>query len=317
MDLVQEVQKTYGYSQELVEVLNRIVPAMKEYYGKDAEAFIDDAIRSCEIHIKGEKENEEMFLQEFFDDEGVTKSPIQAAAYYASKLVETEDGLKPKRLIYIKNGKDLQTDQQIAKLVHEMCHLVKGYQNEFTIEGDYIIKKTGIGRETYQRDETGRTTKTQSENDGIEEALNIYDEEQITSQILGREYISSNYSAMAEVTREIMKNPKYKDAFKRATLTGDKRDLIGISKSEFDRIDELYNNIYATYFPTWKEVKTKEGRERIKTKRRGNIEAIRQQASKEDKSDGFLASLQGLVKEQIDLDSKIVQETTDRSIDAI
>lgn len=317
MDLIQEVQNKYGYSQELVEVLNRIVPAMKEYYGKDVEAFIDDAIRSCEIHIKGEKENEEKFLQEFFDDESATKSPAQAVAYYESKLVETEDGLKPKRLIYIKYGEDLQTDHHIATLVHEMCHLVKGYQNEYTIEGDSIIKRTGIGRETHQRDETGRTTMTQSEYDGIEEALNIYDEEQITSRILGREYISINYPAIADVTREIMKNPKYKDAFKRATLTGHKNDLIGISESEFERIAELYNNIYATYFPTWKEVKTKEGREKLSTRRTESINALRQETSKEDKSNDFLTSLQGLVKEQMDLDGKIVQEPNDRSIDAI
>lgn len=304
MDLIQELEQKYGYSKEILEVLDKIIPAMKEYYGKGSESLIDEAILNCEIHVKGEKEDEAKFLQDFFGDKNEKKTPVQATAYYSSKLVKTDDGLKPKRLIYIKSGEDLKTDKHIATLVHEICHLVKGYRNEFTVDGNSVIKRTGIGREIYQIDENGNMVMTESENDGIEEALNIYDEEQITSLILGREYFSGNYPDIANVTRKVMQNPRYKNAFRDALMSGNRRDLKGISEEEFDRIDNMYNNIYSTYFPSWKEIMTKEGRESIKARRQENIERLRQETSKEERTDNLIASLQGLVKDEMDLSSQ-------------
>lgn len=209
IEFLEQLRQKYGYDSELIAALNKIVPALISYYGADKSNIIYQALLNCEIHIQKEKENTNEYLSSYFGVDYDLDKPLSASAMHTNNVTVDNGIVDVKNIVYIftefmgqyKNF-DFNNENQMATLVHEICHLIKSY-GRTKIEGNKIIQLSGLMYEEY--DFNGNKLSGEfAINCGIEEALNCYDEVQVMERILGRQYTSTSYGGVADLASELM-----------------------------------------------------------------------------------------------------------------
>ena len=100
-EYLKVLQEKYGYNNELIGALKKIIPAFIEHFGEEHEQLILDAISSCEIHMQQENENPNEYLSKFFPNKNIGKIPTIATAFYDSMPIVT-DIFKKINISYIK-----------------------------------------------------------------------------------------------------------------------------------------------------------------------------------------------------------------------
>lgn len=245
---LSELQEKYGYNDELVETLGKIIPAFIQHFGTENEQMILDAISSCEIHLQEEKENPEEYLSNFFPEKDIGRIPTIAAAFYDSMPVINNGDISSKRLIYItsKGSTDLQNEETMSTLVHEMGHLIKAYNREYSIANGQIQKRDGIATTVITRDEeTGKYISEKESHTGIEEAINCYDEEKIMSIILGRQFDAHSYfHRLNEGIDPLLENQELVNTFRKAQLNGTNEHIKYLGQEEFKTLSDCFENLY-------------------------------------------------------------------------
>ena len=247
-EYLKKLQEGYGYNEELTEVLGKIIPAFIQHFGQENEQLILDAISSCEIHMQQENETPEEYLSEFFPHKDIGRIPAIAVAFYDSMPIVTNEGISSKRLIYLtsKGSSDLQNEQTMATLVHEMGHLIKAYNKEYSIANGQIQKRDGIATTVITRDEeTGKYVAGEEAHTGIEEAINCYDEEKIMSIILGRQFDSYSYfHKLNEGINPLYANQELVNIFRNAQLNGSNEHIKYLGAEKFKTLSDCFEELY-------------------------------------------------------------------------
>ncbi len=321
-DYFNGLQEKYEYSDDLMETLHKIIPAFIEHFGKEHEKTILDAISNCEIHLQKDGENARNYYQEYFPDMEAQAIPATIVGFSESMPIDRDGKFYSKDLIYMCST-DLNDEKVLATLVHEMGHLVKSYNNKYQVEKGKLKKREGIAKTNMDKDgQTGKYSNGEEFHTGIEEAINCDDESKIMSRILGREYISRSYfGKFNESAQALLQNEKMVKALRNAQLNGTDEHLQYFGHEKFEELSQSFDNLYNAIMHPMKAKRENPGKSLSEivdeAEQKAIINARELTRKKEDKSNDFLTSLQGLVKEQIDLDGKIVQESNGRSIDAI
>ena len=247
-EYLKVLQEKYGYNNELLGALKKIIPAFIEHFGEEHEQLILDAISNCEIHIQQENETPEEYLSEFFPDKDIGKIPTIATAFYDSMPIVTDKGISSKRLIYLtsKGGTDLQDEKTMSILVHEMGHLIKAYNKEYSIVDGQIQKRDGIATTAINRDdETGKYVSGKEEHTGLEEAINCYDEEKIMSIILGRQFDAHSYfHKLNDGIDPLFVNQELVKIFRNSQLNGTNEHIKYLGAEEFKTLSDYFENLY-------------------------------------------------------------------------
>ena len=246
----KRLQEKYNYSDDIINALKKIIPAFIEHFGEEYESTILDAISSCEIRIQEKGEKTETFLSEFFPEKKIDKFPVLGAALYSSMPVIEEGKVHSKRLIYLtsKISSNLQDEKTLSILVHEIGHLVKSYNGEYVISNGELSQRTGVCTGIVQKEEeTGKYIEYEGINNGIEEAINCYDEEKIMSIILGRQYKTNAYGHhFHDCIERLFENEELVKAFRNAQINGTNEHIQLLGKEDFE---ELCNYFYDIYYP--------------------------------------------------------------------
>lgn len=247
-EYLKKLQEKYGYNNEITEALGKIIPAFIEHFGQENEQLVLDAISSCEIHMQGEKEKPEEYLSDFFPDKDIGRIPTTAVAFYDSMPIVTDEGISSKRLIYLtsKGSSDLQNEETMSTLVHEMGHLIKAYNEEYSIVNGQIQKRDGIATTVITRDEeTGKYVSGEEAHTGLEEAINCYDEEKIMSIILGRHFDAHSYfHRLNEGIDPLFANQELVNIFRNAQLHGMNEHINYLGQEEFKILSDCFENLY-------------------------------------------------------------------------
>lgn len=247
-EYLKKLQERYGYKEELTEVLGKIIPAFIQHLGQENEQLILDAISSCEIHLQQENETPEEYLSDFFPHKDIGTIPTIAVAFYDSMPIVTNEGISSKRLIYLtsKGSSDLKKEETMATLVHEMGHLIKAYNKEYSIANGEIQKRDGIATTVITRDEeTGKYVAGEEAHTGIEEAINCYDEEKIMSIILGRQFDSYSYfHKLNEAIDPIYANQELVNIFRNAQLNGTNEHIKYLGAENFKTLSDCFKELY-------------------------------------------------------------------------
>ena len=110
--------------------------------------------------MQQENEFQKNIFQSFFPDKEIERIPTIASAFYDSMPIITDERrFLQKRLIYLtgKGSTNLQDERTMSTLVHEMGHLIKAYNKEYSIVNGQIQKRDGIATIVINRDkETGK-----------------------------------------------------------------------------------------------------------------------------------------------------------------
>ena len=252
------LQEKYNYSNDIIDVLKKIIPAFIEYFGEEHESTILDAISSCEIHIQKEGEKAQVFLSEFFPEKKIDKIPVLGTAFYSSMPIIEEGKVNSKRLIYLtsKLSPNLQEESTLSRLVHEIGHLVKSYNSEYVISNGKLSQRSGVSTEIIQKEEvTGKYIECESINFGIEEAINCYDEEKIMSIILGREYKTNSYGHhLNDCIEKLFENKELIRVFRNAQINGTNEHIQLLGKEEFEELSDYFEDVYYPFVAPPREV---------------------------------------------------------------
>ena len=220
------LKEKFNYSQELSDLLGKIVPTMIQYYGDEYADTIKDALSNCEIHIQKENEDTTAYLQQYFDTKKEWDIPMMAGAFIETNVSKKDEDVELKNLIYIKTNFgskydpfDYENGDKVKKLVHEMCHLVKTY-DRYKKNGDDVVAYSGFIEENFSYDPVkNEYVSTKSTNVGIEEAFNSFDETQIMYMLTGVKY-KATYPGLASAASQIMRYPNAASAIRKSQFTG-------------------------------------------------------------------------------------------------
>jgi len=135
-----------------------------------------------------------------------------------------------------------------ATLIHELCHLVKSYSNEYTIDGNILTSHSGLIECQYELiyDGTKVVKKLIKEiGVGLEEGLNSVLEEDITRNIVDSNYQSSGYGVVNAIARNLLQISEIREIIANAQLYHDKSeifDLLGID--DYNSLEMISDRLY-------------------------------------------------------------------------
>lgn len=248
-EFVEKISQKYGYSLELENYLKTLLPALITYYGEDKREIIYNALLSCEIHIQEKGEDCNNFLKQYFNRQKDINIPFLAGAFYENDIQLRDMQVVLKSIIYIRtydSGVDFNDERKLAILTHEICHAIKGYK-KLEITPDGLINSTGLIKDYYQLDaSTNEFVEVKSDNTGLEEGLNSYDEKQIMTIMTGKPFEGVTYPILVQIIEFLDKIPNLLEVIKTSQFTGNNEwiDFLGPEQAQF-----LATNMEKVYLP--------------------------------------------------------------------
>ncbi len=223
---VLELQEKYHYSEEMVSFLKQAIPAIVIYYGEDKLEIIMGALRDTEIHIQNEGENTSDYLNEYFGTNQKWQIPPMAGAFQHTQVSLKEGIVSTKNIIYIGTTMlhtytpfDYNNDSKISSVIHEICHAIKGYR-KLKVENNQVVVSTGLLKEYYDYDSATNTfINIKSDNVGLEEALNSYDEAEIMSIMTGVKHKVGAYKSLTSAARCLLDYKGVASAIKKSQFS--------------------------------------------------------------------------------------------------
>ena len=192
-DYLLKLKNKFGYSDELLDLLSKLIPNLIIYYGEDYRDIIFNCLLDCEIHIQDKDEDPKNYLEDYFGVSMNWEIITLANAFFHNEIKYKDNKVISKKIIYLMTtlmGKyipfDLNNDESVKTLIHEICHLIKGY-GKLKLESGKIIDSTGLMKKIYSFDLSGDVVLEKEEMVGIEETLNDDDTLNIFKMMMGRE----------------------------------------------------------------------------------------------------------------------------------
>lgn len=285
-EYIQTICDKYKYSPELSNFLKSLVPAMVTYYGEEHGDVILEALTNCEIHIQDKDENPKDYLNSYFGTDKEWKMPSLSGAFYHNEISVRDERVSAKPIVYIKTvffrqykPFDFEDDSKANILVHELCHLVKGY-GKTKMENGRIFDSTGLMRDVYRYDaKTGKIEEDETQRLGIEEAINEVDATKIMEIMTGRPQEIRGYKAAGNAALELIAHGDIREVIKNSQFNGDDSwaDYLGNENSNMlsENFDVLVKSMYVSYADINTLEKIAEIKRRM-TVARSNISAFSQ-----------------------------------------
>ena len=197
-EFLNKLKERYSYNEELIKFIENLIPVLLVYYGEDKKDLIMNAFLDCEIHIQGNKEIIDNYLNDYFKVNKYWNTGPSSAFYHKNFSINNGD-IFSKSIIYVKqvNAKniDFSNYETLQVLIHEICHMIKGYKTERYNE-NVVVDRTGLST-TYYENKEGSFVETVDDMAGIEEAFNECDATLITSMLVGKRMQPISYKSAA------------------------------------------------------------------------------------------------------------------------
>ncbi len=206
---IETLQNKFNYDEKTTRAIKKIFPSIIKYYGKEYEDIIKNSLKetriiSCNSHetinilvnklTKININNEKSLIKENLNSTSGIYLSIPIIKY--DMLLKTYVIEKTDRYIILSHTYNLDSARGLAALTHNICHLIKSYKNEYSLNNNILTKKIGISRETYiieTREEQIYMELLKDENVGLEEGFTSLDEEEILKLILNDNYETFDY----------------------------------------------------------------------------------------------------------------------------
>lgn len=203
-DELEEIISKKEYDEDISNMLRLSFPIMIEYYGHEYKNILFDALKQTDIVLPKDDENMYDIVKKYTPSNIIKKSQISAVTDRELKkadgvnsltpIFEIVDG-KPKMIGKVQVVSIIKSDNSLdnlSKLVHELSHAFKSYQNGIDLiqddDGNQILaSRSGISTiysKVYLEDEKIVIDDIQEKNLGLEEGINTYDENNIINKIL-------------------------------------------------------------------------------------------------------------------------------------
>lgn len=215
-----KLREKYNYNEKTLKALDKIIPCIISYYGGEYEDIIFEAILNTEIINCSSKQTISKVLHERKLTKCTGESNLgnidlkRAESVYAPNIeivynekINTYEIAKCDRVIVTSHTFNYDSPKGLEVLTHALCHLVKSYNEEFTINENMITIRNGLSYETMKIKYGNEITLEviESFGKGLEEGFNIFDTEIIVSKVLGDNYKCYDYDSVFTIAF-ILKN---------------------------------------------------------------------------------------------------------------
>ena len=256
-EYISNLKNKYGYSDELLEFLVKLIPNLIKFYGEEYQDIILGALANCEIHFQRKDEDPITFLSSYFNVSKEWDMPDLGGAFYHNEIKVSDDKIEAKPIIYLKRiyygmymPFNFNDDTDVNTLIHEICHLIKGY-GKLRIENDKIIDSTGLMKETYSYSLENGVVKEKEEMVGIEEAINEIESTQILEMVRGRKMKIIGYAAASYSATELLEHDDIAKILRISQFRGDDSwiQYLGEEQSKvlIENFDILVNAMYVPF----------------------------------------------------------------------
>ena len=233
---LEELKEKYNYDNKVIKALSLIIPSMINYYGDKYKSIILDAISSCEIipcnsHQTISKVLNDRKLTKFVGASLVSDIDIKRAesVYVPNvKLIYNQELniyeiKKIDRIIVTSHTFNYDSLKGIEVLTHALCHLIKSYNKEFTIDGNVLTIRSGLSyeiRKIVYND--GDITLDFIEDYGrsMSEGLCLYDTEKIVSNVYHTNYKCYDYETIYTIATILKEKYKLKNDINKYEIIG-------------------------------------------------------------------------------------------------
>lgn len=277
---VESLKHKYNYSDKLVNALNEIIPQLICFYGVKYKDHIEKAISSVEIIECDPSHSISTVLSDlsFLNSSNVSivdqKIKNQGSVYIAYPEVVYDEFLQSyiiknvKRYIVLAHFHNLDSPKGKATLVRELAKLIRSFHNEFIVDGDNLITRTGL-KKTYRK----LTNKVdilvsllRVENSGLEEGINSYEEEKITSLVIDDNYETFDYDLPKKVAYILYEKLNLKDLVLSSSImaSGDLEREYDLNSDLFGYLSELVDDALKLEDLNHDVNITKDGKDRVK-----------------------------------------------------
>ena len=269
---IEQLKTKFGYSEELLKFLEKLIPSLIMYYGEEYKELILTALFNCEIHLQDKNEDSKTYLNQYFGVNEEWKMPRLGGAFYHNRISINDNKISAKPIIYVKRMYssqyipfDFNNDKNVNTLVHEICHLIKGYGKTKSVDGR-IIDSSGLMKDVYSYSDGNDVKLEKSENVGIEEAINEVDTFRIMELMTGRKQEINGYKVAGSTAVMLMEDNEIAKIIRSSQLDGNDNWIQCFggqgSKILIDNFDILVTSLYVS----WSEINTKEKREAFNQK---------------------------------------------------
>ena len=237
---------------ELRKFIKTLIPHLNNYFGD--EQLVKEAISSVNIILSPdlpEVVRDDEILSSSIDpdevkDENGIYASIPHVIFDVKERIYKVDSVD--RYILI-NANGLYYDETKSALIHELCHLIKSYKNEFVIKKDIIIQNAGFARIASQitrSDDRFEINIIHKTGIGLEEGFNICAENDIAAQMGLNTDLLNEYVIISEIARCMMdiNIDGIKDKYLSSQITHDNKALDSELGVGFYMFTELADNVY-------------------------------------------------------------------------
>ncbi len=266
-EYVAGLKNKFGYSDELSNFLNQLIPNLIKYYGEEYKDIIFSALSNCEIHFQDKEEDPKTFLNSYFDSNKEWEMPDLGGAFYHNEIKLKDNQVIAKPIIYLKRVYfgmykpfDFNDDKQVNTLIHEICHLIKGY-GKIKIENGKIIDSTGLMRDTYSYSQETGVVEEKNDMVGIEEALNDVETAQILEMMTGRKQEVAGYKAAGYSATRLLQHSDIAKVIRISQFRGDDSWIQYLGEEQSKKLIENFDVLVNAMYVSFKDINTKEKRE--------------------------------------------------------
>ena len=264
---IENIIKKFNYDETLANFLRELYPEFIAYFGADKEPIIYEALYNTPILI-GDNVYQILKNNDMLDnDDGYAVSAADlkrsSGAYQSKAIIDYEDNefkiKEVKRVVIV--TKNYNNGFSKSPLIHELGHLIKSYYNEYKIDNDLLIGRSGLIETKKRLIKDGEKIKEvliEEKGVGLEEGLNSIMQEEITKKLVDPNFEISGYGVLCHLAKIIVGSDLL-SAFLEAEIKDDKESLITKLDEEFipsayKRIDKIFDKLYILTLKRFSEI---------------------------------------------------------------
>lgn len=268
-EYISMLKTKFGYNDEILNFLSELVPNLIKYYGEEYKDTILSALANCEIHFQSKEEDPKTFLNSYFDVNKEWEMPDLGGAFYQNEIKVKDNQVIAKPIIYLKSVYfgmyrpfDFNDDKQVNTLIHEICHLIKGY-GKLKVENGKIIDSTGLMRDTYSYSQETGVVEEKNDMVGIEEAINDVETAQILEMMTGRKQEVAGYKAAGYSATRLLEHKDIAKVIRISQFTGDNSWVQYLREEQSKILIENFDVLVKAMYISFSDINTKEKREAL------------------------------------------------------
>ena len=265
----KNIVKKYNYTEEFSALLNKIYYSLINYYGNEKiiyNAFLNTEIKNVD-DIYGY-----LFNNNLLDESGLVSigDIKRSSGIYVSEPIIDKNNDKytikeVKRVVLVKDF-DINNVNKQAILIHELCHMVKSFENEYIVDKDILLNSSGLIKRKYKLKYEAIVKKELIEEKavGLEEGFTTLSEECIVRDIIDKSYNQSGYGPVYILAKKLL-DVISEDIVIDAQMHHDK-NILSEYISNYENLEDLSDIIYKLNLQMYKKAFDPEILDDIKNK---------------------------------------------------